>query len=50
MHYKIWSIRNGDWYNSERRIIFAARTKKERKQWLKYFEKELNKQQAAASH
>jgi hypothetical protein len=40
MSYKIWSIRSGDWYNSERRIIFAARTKKERSKWLKFFKGE----------
>ncbi len=41
MSYKIWSIRSNDWYNSERRIIFAARTKKERSKWLKFFNKEV---------
>jgi hypothetical protein len=35
--YKIWSIRSGDWYNSERRVIFATKTKKERTKWIKYF-------------
>ncbi|MFS8160378.1 MAG: hypothetical protein ACMG6E_09275, partial [Candidatus Roizmanbacteria bacterium] len=40
MSYKIWSIRSGDWYNSERRIIFAARTKKERSKWIKFFKGE----------
>lgn len=38
--YKQWTVRAGDWYNSERRIIFATRTKKEKQKWLQYFKKE----------
>jgi len=39
-HYKVWSVRSGDWYNSERRMIFATRSRKERNRWLKHFKAE----------
>ena len=38
--YKVLSVRSGDWYNSERRIIFATRTKREKLKWMRYFNKE----------
>lgn len=44
--YKIWSVRSNDWYNSERRIIFATRTKKERGKWLKFFTKAAQRNKA----
>ena len=30
-----WKNREKDWYNAERRFIFATKTKKERDVWLK---------------
>ena len=35
--YAQWSTRVFDWYNSERRIIFACTSEKERMKWIKYF-------------
>lgn len=32
-----WTTRACDWYNSERRIIFACKSEKQRKKWIKYF-------------
>ena len=32
-----WSTRVFDWYNSERRIIFACTSEKERSKWINYF-------------
>eukprot|EP00347_Sterkiella_histriomuscorum_P022149 403331507 len=32
-----WSSRQQDWYNSERRIIFATTSEFDRQQWIKYF-------------
>lgn len=32
-----WTTRACDWYNSERRIIFATKSEKERRKWIKYF-------------
>ena len=30
-----WKNREKDWYNAERRFIFATQTKKDRKEWIK---------------
>ena len=30
-----WKNREKDWYNAERRFIFATNTKAERKEWIK---------------
>ena len=30
-----WSTRNVDWYNSERRFIFACKSKEQRKKWMR---------------
>ena len=32
-----WSTRVMDWYNSERRIIFACTSEKDRNRWVNYF-------------
>ena len=32
-----WHNREKDWYNAERRFIFAADTAKSRSRWLKHF-------------
>jgi hypothetical protein len=34
-----WTTRAVDWYNSERRIIFAAKSEEERDNWIQYFKK-----------
>jgi hypothetical protein len=34
-----WTTRACDWYNSERRIIFATKSKKDRANWIKFFKK-----------
>ena len=30
-----WSSRNVDWYNSERRFIFACKSKEQRRKWMR---------------
>ncbi len=32
-----WTTRANDWYNGERRIIFATKTDAECQKWMKYF-------------
>ena len=32
-----WTSRSQDWYNSERRIIFATTSEAQRDQWIKFF-------------
>ena len=32
-----WTTRTVDWYNSERRIIFATKSEQDRENWIKYF-------------
>ena len=33
-HPNTWTNRERDWYNAERRFVFAARTAKERNWWV----------------
>ena len=34
-----WSNRQNEWYNAERRFIYACRNEPERRQWLKQIRK-----------
>lgn len=33
-----WTNRTYDWYNSERRIIFATTSEEQRDNWIKFFQ------------
>ena len=37
-----WSNRENEWYNSERRLIFACTSNFERERWIRHFQRSMN--------